>query len=513
VFKITTNGVLTTLHRFDGTNGAFPRSGLVVGRNGVFYGTTVGGGTNSLGTVFSITSNGVFATLAFFHDDDGAGPCAGLVVQRDGTLFGTAAFGGIRAKGAPPDRRPGDDFLYFGTVFKVTANHVLTPIFRFESTNGANPYSKLVQGLDGNFFGTTTGGGANDGGTAFRISANGEFKTLFDFGGTNGMVPNELMQGKDGNFYGTTRAGGLMYQSTVFKMTPAGRLTTLACFNRTDGGIPTSPLVNGGDGRFYGTTVSGGTANEGTIFSLSSKGVLTIEYSFTNGCIIPPNLATLARGDDGNLYGTTTCEGQYRCGSIFRVTLNSNTQGGKQIAQPRGPRPTNEIASVGTVTNLEIWFRPTIPPTYQTAARLVLYRFRTTGGDFYLTSSIGIQETTPEAHAKAIGDVIANAKKLKTEAGTTPLLVFQTYEEDYPDGSIELLQGNAIFYPDDQHRVPTGNPEFTWEKYPGICAGYGFLTNFDMIPGDRLVASIPLNWKAQRMMTLRMLSGSGGGGP
>src|SRR6266478_689530 len=113
VFKITTNGVLTTLHRFDGTNGAFPRSGLVVGRNGVFYGTTVGGGTNSLGTVFSITSNGVFATLAFFHDDDGAGPCAGLVVQRDGTLFGTAAFGGIRAKGAPPDRRPGDDFLYF----------------------------------------------------------------------------------------------------------------------------------------------------------------------------------------------------------------------------------------------------------------------------------------------------------------------------------------------------------------------------------------------------------------
>jgi uncharacterized repeat protein (TIGR03803 family) len=511
IFRINTNGVFTTLHRFDGTNGAFPRSGLVIGRNGNFYGTTAGGGSNGLGTVFSVTSSGVLTPLAFLRNGDGAVPCGGLVALVDGTLFGTATFGGIRAKGAPPDRGPGTDFFNFGTVFKVTADHVLTPIFRFGSTNGANPYSKLVQGQDGNFYGTTAKGGANDSGTAFRISANGRFKPLFDFGGTNGIVPNELVLGKDGNFYGTTRAGGLMYQGTVFKITPAGKLTTLACFNKTDGGVPTSPLVAGVDGRFYGTTASGGAGNEGTIFGITSDGVLTIEYSFTNGCIFPPNLATLTRGDDGNLYGTTTCEGQYRCGSIFRVTLNSKIPGGKQVVQPRGPRPTNEIASVGTVTNLEVWFRPTIPPTYQNSARLVLYRFRTTRGDFFVQSSIGIDETTPEAHAKAMEDVIAHAMKLQIEAGTTPLLVFQTYEEDFPDGSVELLQGNAIFYPDERHRVPSDSHEFSWDKYPAICQGYGFLTNFDMIPDDRLIASIPLNWKGQRMMTLRMLSGSGGG--
>jgi uncharacterized repeat protein (TIGR03803 family) len=164
-----------------------------------------------------MTSDGALTSLASFHNYDGVAPRAELVEWRDGSLFGTAPFGGIRAEGAPDNVSPGTGDVDFGTVFKVTTDKVLTVIFRFERTNGFTPLSRLVQGPDDYFYGTTERGGAHGHGTAFRISANGEFKSLFDFGGTNGVEPNGLMLAMDGNLYGTTRSGGLGYQCTVFR--------------------------------------------------------------------------------------------------------------------------------------------------------------------------------------------------------------------------------------------------------------------------------------------------------
>ncbi|HEY3915851.1 MAG TPA: choice-of-anchor tandem repeat GloVer-containing protein, partial [Verrucomicrobiae bacterium] len=316
VFKITTNGVLTTLLHFAGTNGAYPRSGLLLGRDGNFYGTTAGGNTNKnvrpgYGTVFRMTRDGSINILACFHNSDGAGPCSDLIESRDGTLFGTAPFGGIRMKNAP-NLSPGTGGFDYGTLFKVTRDNTLTAIFRFERTNGSTPFSSLVQGLNGYFYGTTESGGAYRHGTAFRISANGEFKSLFDFGGTNGVGPNGLILATDGNLYGTTSSGGLGYQGTVFRMTPAGEVTTLACFNGTDAGHPDSRLVTGGDGSLYGITESGGTRNQGTLFRVDSRRVLTIECSFTNrAATYHLNFATLVRGKDGNIYGTMD-GGKYR---------------------------------------------------------------------------------------------------------------------------------------------------------------------------------------------------------
>jgi uncharacterized repeat protein (TIGR03803 family) len=183
IFKITTNGGLTTLLHFRGTNGAYPRSGLLLGRDANLYGTTAGGGTGNdarlhFGTVFKMTPDGTLTTLAAFHNDDGAVPCAELVECQDGSLLGVTPYGGLHIEGAPPNFSPGTGGFDFGTVFKVTPDHTLTPILLFAKTNGQCPIHKLVKGLDDNFYGTTESGGAHGRGTAFRVSPNGQFETL-----------------------------------------------------------------------------------------------------------------------------------------------------------------------------------------------------------------------------------------------------------------------------------------------------------------------------------------------
>ena len=109
-------------------------------------------------------------------------------------------------------------------------------LFSFSGTNGSNPNAGLVQGSDGNFYGTTYFGGANSNGTVFRMTPGGLLTTLVSFNGSNGMWPEAgLVQGSDGNFYGTTSSDGASGLGTVFKMTPAGVLTTLVVFNGTNG--------------------------------------------------------------------------------------------------------------------------------------------------------------------------------------------------------------------------------------------------------------------------------------
>jgi uncharacterized repeat protein (TIGR03803 family) len=133
-----------------------------------------------------------------------------------------------------------------------------------------------VQGSDGNFYGTTLDGGTNSCqcGTVFRFSPSGSYTNLHSFTGypTDGGNPYAaLMQGSDGNFYGTTYEGGTSGAGTVFRFSPSGTYTTLYPFAGypTDGENPYAGLVQGSDGTFYGTTYNGGTNNEGTVFQLS----------------------------------------------------------------------------------------------------------------------------------------------------------------------------------------------------------------------------------------------------
>jgi uncharacterized repeat protein (TIGR03803 family) len=142
--------------------------------------------------------------------------------------------------------------------------------------DGGNPYAGLVWGIDGNLYGTTAAGGASTNGTVFRITPTGTLTNLCQFQGClDGAAPYAaLVQGSDGNFYGTTYGSGAgpSAYGTVFRITPTGTLTTLASFrNGPDGANPYAGLVQGVDGNFYGMTLGSGSGSSpnGTVFQLA----------------------------------------------------------------------------------------------------------------------------------------------------------------------------------------------------------------------------------------------------
>ena len=212
-----------------------------------------------------------------------------------------------------------------GTVFKMTPAGAVTTLVSFDGTNGQSPEGTLMQGSDGNFYGTTDTRNGGDG-IVFKLASVGgvwTLATLHSFTGNppEGFGPDAaVIQASDGNFYGTTAVGGAFDNGTVFGMTPAGVLTTLASFNGTNGGEPLGGVIQGSDGNFYGTTqTSGGLNGDGTVFRVTSTGALTSLVSFTGANGAYPT-AALALGADGNFYGTTSHGGSANFGTIFRMT-------------------------------------------------------------------------------------------------------------------------------------------------------------------------------------------------
>ena len=192
----------TTLHSFAGMDGDNPYGALVQATNGNFYGTTYDGGNYYVGTVFKITPSGTLTTLHSIDGPEGGGPYAGLVQATNGDFYGTTYEVGN-----------------YGTVFKITPSGKLTTLHRFDYTDGAFPYAGLVQATNGNFYGTTYGGGANNVyGTVFKITPSGTLTTLHSFAGADGGGPYAgLVQATNGDFYGTTYGGGANNLGTIFK--------------------------------------------------------------------------------------------------------------------------------------------------------------------------------------------------------------------------------------------------------------------------------------------------------
>jgi len=363
-FQVTATGNLTTLYEFCSSNvggpcsdGSDPVAGLRLGVDGNFYGaaSTGGGGSycnesSRCGTIFQLTANGALTTLHDFcnqfHCSDGENPLGTLVQGVNGAFYGTTSFGTDNANA--------------GSIYAITAAGKFTSLYDFCSqtncADGWDPQSGLVQGRDGNFYGTAELGGAQNCstpgcGTIYKISAAGKFAVLYTFcaqGGNpcpDGEGPvGALVQGSDGNFYGTTSYGGAYTSGgTVFKITPKGSLTTLYSFcsqtNCADGAIPTGQLVQGTDGNFYGTTKTGGhhgcvnydlgQRGCGTIFRITPSGKLTTLYKFchVNGCpdgALP--VAGLLQATDGNFYGTANSGGAadcfgLTCGTIYKLSV------------------------------------------------------------------------------------------------------------------------------------------------------------------------------------------------
>jgi uncharacterized repeat protein (TIGR03803 family) len=276
VFKITQGGSLTTLYSFCAqtkcADGANPTGTLLQASDGNLYGTTSSYGNKLPGTVFKMTPGGELTTLHTFCSlpscADGFFPVAGLLQATDGALYGTTFAGGANN---------------YGTVFKITPAGTLTTLHSFDGTDGANPYAgTLLQATDGALYGTTfAGGGSNNDcnggcGTVFKMTLAGTLTTLYSFCSqfecADGIWPyTGLAQGTDGNFYGTTYGGGGIFwpYGTVFKISPEGKLTTLRSFHGMDGAHPIGGLLQATNGEFYGTTPAGGGDEEGTVYSLS----------------------------------------------------------------------------------------------------------------------------------------------------------------------------------------------------------------------------------------------------
>lgn len=316
IFQITTAGVFTPLFRFPGgSDGASPRAALITGTNGNLYGTTEYGGTNGQGLVFEITLDGSLTPLySFTGESDGANPYAALVQGADGNFYGTDGDDdGILAQSGT---------AAYGTVFKMTPAGVVTVLHAFTNgIDGASPRTSLIQGADGNFYGTTGTGGLNGIGTIFRITPAGVLTNLHSFShGSDGYYPlAPLIQGADTNFYGTTSAGAIGY-GTVFKITPKGVFTVVHTFSGTGEGSPYAGLVQATDGNFYGTTAFA-TGCYGMVFRITPPNTFSILYSFTNGSDGANPTAALIQGADGNLYGTTSGESTSGYGTIFKITL------------------------------------------------------------------------------------------------------------------------------------------------------------------------------------------------
>jgi uncharacterized repeat protein (TIGR03803 family) len=318
-----------------------------------------------------------FCSQGGVYCTDGIQPSAGLIEDASGNLYGTTKGGGSTNSS---DCNVGS--CGYGTVFKLTpggSGYTKTVLYNFCSqtycTDGASPYAGLIEDASRNLYGTTYNGGANGGGTVFKLTPSGNGYTesvLYDFCSqsqgsaacTDGVNPYAgLIEDASGNLYGTTNLGGTgvplvnggYAYGTVFMLAPSGsgyNYTVLYNFCPpsstafcTDGAAPNAALIEDASGNLYGTTALGGTGTQncialgcGTVYKLSPNGsgyVETVLYSFcsqggsncTDGAY--PYCAVLIEDSSSNLYGTTSTGGVNSCdtpgcGTVFKLAPNGD---------------------------------------------------------------------------------------------------------------------------------------------------------------------------------------------
>ena len=337
-YKITTGGTFTEIYSFcsqpDCNDGGLPYAGLVMTGNGNFYGTTTcdNGCTEAPfdGTIFEITSSDTYILLHTFVGTDGSGAYSNMTLGSDGNLYGTTIYGGnLSLCGG----------LGCGTVFKITPKGNFTQLYVFQGgSDGSNPIGRLIQGSNGNFYGTTAYGGnynitSSGGGTVFEITSAGKLTTLYSFcsqaGCPDGANPyGGVTQISNGTIYGTNTYGGANTYGTLFKLV-GKKLTTLYNFcslpNCADGTYPYGGLIQASDGNFYGTTLGASAASEGTVYEFILPNTLNTLYGFcsqsqcADGAL--PYGGGLLQATDGNFYGTTEQGGiSGALGTIFKIS-------------------------------------------------------------------------------------------------------------------------------------------------------------------------------------------------
>lgn len=328
VYKVV-DGEESVIYSFTGlSDGAVPTDGLYLDAEGSLYGVTTSGGDTNMGTVFRITPDGSKSTLHSFAggSSDGAEPNGDLIPDAEGNLYGTTYYGGS----------DNCDGLGCGTVFKVTPDGQESIVHAFlgsEGTEGKFPDAGLIADADGNFLGTTYGGGGHqsycghDGcGTIFKVTPDGQETVIHIFEGSRsaGHTRGRLVVDGAGNFYGTARSGGTYTLGTLWKVSPDGTETVLHSFGgRSDGKAPNGDLIIDSLGNLYGTTYYDGDNLNGVVFQFTPEGQFFTLYDFPD---VTYNYSSAPYGRllidrQGNLLGTTIylLSSSTNFGTIFKV--------------------------------------------------------------------------------------------------------------------------------------------------------------------------------------------------
>lgn len=367
---------------------------VVQATDGNFYGATVGDNEQSYGTIFRMTPTGELSTIYTFcslpNCADGQQPYTGPFLGSDGNLYGVNTAGGNStgsgilykltlggkltvvytfcalqncadgqvSNGVIQGRdgnfygtTEGGGAYNAGTFFQITPAGKLKVLHSFCSqancTDGSGAHA--IQGIDGNFYGTG-GGGALGGGAFYQITPGGSYKVLYNFcfytdvNCTAGSYPMGIVQDAKGNFFGTTEYAGHNGYGTVFEITPQNQYHVLHYFDRKHGKNPIYGLTLGKDGNFYGTTNDASPPDNGTLFEITPTGVYTPLYTF--GCCTGYDpWSPLFQGTDGLLYGTTL----YGVGACCYGTIFSLDNGLSPLVEtvPTGGKAGQSIIILG----------------------------------------------------------------------------------------------------------------------------------------------------------------------
>ncbi len=293
------------------TTGITDQSTLAQGPDGLFYDTIYSNGDFNQGSIYTISLSGDYSLLYSFCAEGGNCAVTGSGPEGGLTLGTDGNFYGTTQGGGTG---------LTGTVFKITPAGKLTTLYSFPNStvDGASPVFGVFQASNGDFYGVTPAGGEYGNGVFFRITSAGSFKLLASFpSSADGSNPNLPTQGTDGNFYGTTHNGGACC-GTVYKVTAAGKITLLYTFPGGEGSS-VGQLVEGSDGNFWGVTNGVPFISGGELFKVSPKGDFTVVHTFSGTGDACCPVSGLIAGSDGYLYGASNAGGTANVGAIYRV--------------------------------------------------------------------------------------------------------------------------------------------------------------------------------------------------
>jgi uncharacterized repeat protein (TIGR03803 family) len=305
-------GNLQVIYNFTQAQGGV--NGVAIDRAGNLYGTAVNGGDHGAGFAYKLThfAGWVFDPLFSFFGGNNGGQPTGAIVGPNGTLYGGAQ-GGVQNCGTGGS-------LYCGLVFNLTPQPTICRTalcswtenvpYRFSSENdGAGVINVSASDQQGNLYGTTTAGGANDAGTVFELTPSGRGwtkTTLYSFtGGHDGTTPTQVLAGNDGNLYGVA-GGGVFRGGVVFQLTPSGGRWTESVVHPfgLEGDFGPGYLVQNSAGNLYGIA-SYSVSLSGVIFVLQKTGSnwLLFQHLVNHGNEFDV-LNNLAIDATGKVYGT-----------------------------------------------------------------------------------------------------------------------------------------------------------------------------------------------------------------